>query len=115
MLAFQPERLLAELYAREPFDRLTPHTLTTAPELATALEDVRRRGYAIDNEEYEEGVGCVGAPIFDHRGDVQAAISVSAPVSRLHRLDVTALAELLTERAGAVSRDLGYRGTASRG
>lgn len=114
MLAFQPERLLAELYAREPFDRLTPHTITSAADLAATLEKVRRRGYAIDNEEYEEGVGCVGAPIFDHAGEVHAAISVSAPVSRIHRLDMTALAELLTERAGDVSEDLGYRATAAQ-
>ena len=111
MLAFQPDRLLAELYAGEPFDRLTPHTITSAADLATTLEDVRRRGYAVDNEEYEEGVGCVGAPIFDHGGEVHAAISVSAPVSRLHHLDISALAELLTEHTGDVSRDLGYRAT----
>ncbi len=108
MLAFQPERLLEELYAREPLDRLTPHTITGADDLAAELHRVRRRGWAVDDEEYEEGVGCVGAPIFDHQGAARAAISVSAPVSRLNRRDVPELAKLLAQRSGEISRDLGH-------
>lgn len=112
MLALQPEELLTELYAAEPFDRLTPRTLTTASELEDEFDRIRRCGYAVDQEEYEEGVGCVGAPIFGHAGEVHAAISVSAPSPRLQRFDEADLGELLVSHTLDVSRALGYGGGA---
>jgi len=108
VLAFTPPALVAEICGPEPLEQLTPHTLTTLAALEDELARVRRRGYAIDNEEHETGVSCVAAPVFDHDGAVRAAISVSAPTPRIHGADTAELGELLTNRAAEISRALGF-------
>jgi IclR family acetate operon transcriptional repressor len=114
MLAFTPAAQVAEICGPEPLEQLTPHTITTVAALADELARVRRRGYAIDNEEHEAGVSCVAAPIFDHASLVRAAISVSAPTPRIHSADTAELGELLTNRAAEISRALGFDGAEPR-
>lgn len=106
MLAFQPDGILEKLCASEPFERLTARTITTAAALREELSRVRRRGYALDNEEHEDGVSCVGAPIFDGFGNACAAISVSAPSARLRRCGLAELGALLARHTREVSHEL---------
>jgi IclR family transcriptional regulator, acetate operon repressor len=107
MLAHQSAELIGSLVARAPFPALTPHTLTTAAELQVELQRARTQGYAVDREEYEDGVACVAAPIFGPAGEVVAAISVSGPAARLLRRDLAELGELVRTHVAAISRELG--------
>jgi DNA-binding IclR family transcriptional regulator len=109
MLAHAPQDLLIELYATEPFPGRTPHTITGVDALHADLERVRARGYAVDNEEYEEGVGCVGAPVFDHEGRIAGALSISSPAARMHRIGTPELGEIVGRHAAALSAELGHR------
>jgi DNA-binding IclR family transcriptional regulator len=109
MLAHQLPAMVASLMAREPFEPLTPHTLTTAAQLQIELERAHAHGYALDREEYEEGVACVAAPIFGPAGEVLAAVSVSGPTARLLRGDLGDLAELVLSHVQAISHELGHR------
>ena len=84
------------------FDRLESYELTDH------LERVRAQGFAIDDGEDEEGIRCVGAPIFDHTGRVAAAISVSGPAFRLADARLQELANFVMEAGEAISKKLGY-------
>jgi IclR family acetate operon transcriptional repressor len=106
MLAFQDDGMLDRLYAGEPFEALTANTITGAVALREELAQVRVREFAIDDEEHEEGVSCVGAAIFDDVDAASAAISVSAPSTRLHRCGVDQLGALLARHAREISREL---------
>lgn len=74
-----------------PLERRTPHTLTTAAALHQDLTESRRRGYALDNEENELGVGCVALPLFLGSATTPTgAISISAVLSRTPVADLAA-------------------------
>ncbi|HZD50130.1 MAG TPA: IclR family transcriptional regulator C-terminal domain-containing protein, partial [Silvibacterium sp.] len=66
-----------------------------------------RRGYAIDDEEIEQGVRCIGAPIFNEHHRAIAAVSVSAPTSRITVQSVPAIAEQLLQCCREISASLG--------
>jgi DNA-binding IclR family transcriptional regulator len=112
IMAFGPAEAPAALYGDRELERLTKRTLTTLAALEDDFKRIRRRGYALDNEEHEEGVGCVAAPVFDHTGRPCAAISVSGPTARILHEHSSELGGLLIERAGLVSEALGFRGAA---
>src|SRR5690242_17488007 len=71
-----------------------------------ALVEVRRRGWAYSVAQREAGVASVSAPVFDHAGDLTAAISVSGPVERLTRRPGPRFAPLVTAAATALSARL---------
>jgi DNA-binding IclR family transcriptional regulator len=112
MLAQRPPEAVARLYprAREPFERLTPRTHATLASLEEDFAGIRDRGYALDDEEHEQGVSCVAAPVFDATATAFAAISISAPTTRIGHADPEQLGRLLLRQAAAVSAALGYDG-----
>lgn len=112
MLAFQPPGVATTLLARARLAPLTPHTLTERAELEAELEHTRKRGYALDNEEYESGVVCVAAPILAHDATALGAISLSGPAARVRELGLEALGARLAEHAHHISREYGYRPSA---
>lgn len=108
MLAYQPPAALAALFASAPYEALTPRTITDREALAAELERIRERGYAMDDEEYDEGVACVAAPIFGAGGVVEGALSVSGPVGRMQRLDLAEVGAAARSLTAEVSAELGF-------
>lgn len=109
MLAFLPAEEAAEIMSRLRFTRFTHRTLCTPEALMRSLERVRRRGYAIDDEEVEAGVRCVGAPILNENGRPMAAVSISGPSSRITQQSVPGIAEHLIRCCRDISSSLGTR------
>jgi IclR family KDG regulon transcriptional repressor len=65
------------------FQKVAPHTVSSLERLKADLDQVRREGYAQDNEELEQGLCCYAAPIFDRMGAPVAAVSISGPAARM--------------------------------
>ncbi len=93
-----------------PPTELTAHTPRTATDVATLERDlasVRRRGFALDDEEHEPGVRCLAAPVRDVEGTVVASLGISAPRLRLQDEDVTAVARSVRRAASELTHTLG--------
>jgi DNA-binding IclR family transcriptional regulator len=106
-IAFLPDEALAGMIARRGLASFTSNTLTDPAELRAELAKVRARGYAVDNEEIEEGLVCIGAPVRDHAGLVVAGVSIAGPSSRLRPVTIPAHARSVVEAAVAMSVVLG--------
>jgi IclR family acetate operon transcriptional repressor len=98
--------------AQPPFGRLPrlgPGTITVLGDLLAEVEDVRRRGYATTWEELVEGLCSTAAPVRGARGNVIAAISVSAPTVRTSRARLAELTGMVVEEARALSEYIRQR------
>ncbi|MEQ8834367.1 MAG: IclR family transcriptional regulator [Miltoncostaeaceae bacterium] len=102
----EPERV-AEIIRERGLSAYTPHTIVDEATLDHELVRIRERGYAIDNEEYDEGLRCIGAPVRDHTGRVVAALGIGGPVTRITPARVEELATLVMAAASGLSRRLG--------
>ena len=109
ILAFLSEEACDDLIARLPLKRNTRRTIVKPSAMKLELMRVRDAGYAVDDEEFEEGLRCVSAPIFDHRGHVVASLSMAAPVFRLRKERVPQVARLVMAAAQGLSDDLGHQ------
>ncbi|HTU02145.1 MAG TPA: IclR family transcriptional regulator [Candidatus Sulfotelmatobacter sp.] len=108
LLAYQPEEVFRAL-PRSAYHRFTPRTITTPARLHEELKRVREDGYAVDNQEFEDGLRCVAAPVRDHRDRVVASLGIAGPTARLKPIALPALIKRLKESADAISAALGYR------
>jgi IclR family acetate operon transcriptional repressor len=95
ILAFLPEGRLAALLQEKGLRGFTDRT-------------VRRQGFAVDDEEFQPGVYCVGAPVRDHTGKVVASISVSMPVMRVTKDRIEEIIRLAKQASLRISERLGY-------
>ena len=86
--------------------RYTDRTIVDHDQLVQAGADIRRRGWGWDEEEHEESVRCIAAPVFGPNGKIMAAVSVSVPTSRLSTRQLRTHVDLLLSVTGQISRAL---------
>ncbi len=105
ILAFLSPEEIKKLISMQSFEKKTSYTLSKE-ELIQELQEIKKRGYAIDNREVEEHMLCIGAPIFDFKKDVVGAISISGFFSEDR--DIEAESKELLKTSTEISRKLGY-------
>ena len=109
ILAFFTKKQVSEMIKTMGLPRFTENTITDRQHLGQELAGIRRRGYAVDNAEHEEGVRCIGAPIHNHEAQVVASISVSGPSQRMTPERDEEVGKLLIGKTEEISRRLGYK------
>lgn len=85
LLAWLPEEQVTRIVATEGLPRFTPNTITDVPRFMKDLATIRERGYAVDAEEHEMGIHCIGAPVFGRNDRVVASVSITALTYRVDR------------------------------
>ncbi|HWK28561.1 MAG TPA: IclR family transcriptional regulator [Solirubrobacter sp.] len=89
---------------------VTAHTVTDPERLRREVAEIRERGYALEREEYAEGLGSVAAPVRDPAGEVPAALALTLPMPVLQETDLDRLGARVRAAAGTVADALGGRG-----
>lgn len=108
LAAWLPERELEGILARTRFERKTRRTLTTPAAFRRELARIRATGFAVDNEEHQEGIRCIATPVRDNAGDVRASLCVVGPTSRLPQRRLLEIRVPLAAVAADLSARLGY-------
>lgn len=90
------------------FKKYTKNTITDMGEFKRHLRIVRKQGWAMDNEEYQSGHRCVGAPIFDYRGDMVAAISASGSINSMTDNHLPDIIRQVKNVAEKISKQMGF-------
>jgi IclR family pca regulon transcriptional regulator len=111
LLAHQPDDELEAFLDTYELAPILPRTITDRSQFLDELAKVRAEGYALVNQELEEGLIAIAAPVRDRRGRVRAAINLSTHVGRKSVKDMRALAP--TVRAAAADIELGLKHTLS--
>jgi IclR family KDG regulon transcriptional repressor len=111
MAAFRPEDEIRAWIRTNGLKAYTRATITEEAAFVRELGQIRARGYAVDEGEYEASVRCIAAPIRDRTGKVIAAVSISGPDSRMPAdlLDSSMAAQVVAA-ALRISQALGYGG-----
>lgn len=108
LLAYLLPDARASVLAGYAYTAHTPRSITEEAALLAELEQVRAQGYAVDEEENEPGVRCAAVPLWDHAGQVAAAISVSTMASGVGDAQLAQFVTMLKREAADISRQLGW-------
>ena len=108
LIAWMSEEEIRSLVRERAMLRHNENTISTLARLKENLMATRSAGYAVDDEEEEIGIRCVGAPVWGVSGRVEAAVSVSGTVEQIRSEDIPRMGALLEEAGLEMSRRLGW-------
>jgi IclR family acetate operon transcriptional repressor len=109
LLSSLPEEEVSEILHRHGMRRMTAHSIVRPAKLHAALAEVRRTGFAVDDEEHAIGLRCVASVIYDEYSHPLAAVSVSGPTARVQDRRIGDLGRLVVRSALDITVALGGR------
>lgn len=109
MMSQMTEEEVEEIWNASDIQKLTDNTIVDFNKLKESLKDIRKKGYAIDEQEVETGIRCVGTVIRDYKGEVCGAISLSSSIITFTEDKTEYFSQVILEYANKISEELGYR------
>lgn len=109
ILANSTEEDIKNVWENTEIVKYTKNTIVNYEDFLKELKRVKDTGYALDDEENELGVRCIGAPIFNRFGEVEAAISASGPIMRMTKARINEIKKDVLETAENIGEKLGYK------
>jgi DNA-binding IclR family transcriptional regulator len=110
LMAYLPESELLRIVRDHGLTRYNENTITSIRKLREQAADIKRLGYAIEDEEGEIGCRCVGAPIYDYCGNVIAAISIAGTTAQIEPEDLAEFGAMVRRTATEISQVVGSTG-----
>jgi DNA-binding IclR family transcriptional regulator len=107
VMAFMSPEALTPMLNTMDMCKYTPSTFTHKKKFLKELANIQEKGYAMDNEEYVEGLCCIAVPVFDHSQIPQYSLSVAGPTLRLNKKRLTQIRKDLVQVGNELSGVLG--------
>ncbi len=108
LMAYMPEEQVKKILSGE-LPQLTSNTQTESKKIMEELENVRKTGLAYDREEYINGIYCIGAPVFNARGEAVAGAGMTGMANRQNRQSLKEIEKAVKLCAAGISRAIGFR------
>lgn len=109
MLSYMEDEKIEQIWNESKIESLTKNTITSLEQFKEHLRLVRKNRYAVDEQENEIGIRCLGAAVLNYRGEVCGAISISGSILSLTENKVEEFARILIEYTDKISKELGYK------
>jgi DNA-binding IclR family transcriptional regulator len=109
ILAYLPDETRSRIIDGVQFIPYTEKTKASKEALIEEIQLIRKKGYALDDEEVSVGVCCIAAPIYNHRGEVKSSIGISGPSARIRPENIDSYINKLKIAASNISHNMGYR------
>jgi len=106
IMAFLPESDISSIMNRIQMTAFTEQTIITRPALELKLAEIRKSGFAMDDEELEPGLVCIAMPIFNESSHPVAAMSISGPKQRMTAERIEVIREELRTQVAAFNREI---------
>jgi DNA-binding IclR family transcriptional regulator len=85
LLAFQPMPWIKNYIRTVTFEKFTPNTISNTKDLLAEIDRIKKQGYATSFGEKLADAAGIAAPVYDHAGQIRAAIQVAGPITRINK------------------------------
>lgn len=108
ILSTLPEEEVRHILKSKGMPKFTEKTITDPDVLIEQLREIEKLGFALEAEENEVGILCLGTPIFDYSGRAIGAISVSGPINRMREKGMERIGQEIKRAGQEISAKMGY-------